>query len=74
MKSDAGSALAIHAEGLGKSYRIGRGVRATTLAERIATTLRHPFGTGHGELFWALRDAWASSAATAPARARCSSS
>ena len=57
MKSDAGSALAIHAEGLGKSYRIGRGVRATTLAERIATTLRHPFGTGHGELFWALRDA-----------------
>ncbi len=54
MKSDA---IAIQAEGLGKSYRIGRGVRASTLAERIATTVRHPFGAAAGELFWALRDA-----------------
>ena len=54
MKSDA---IAIQAEGLGKSYRIGRGGRASTLAERIATTIRHPFGPGAGELFWALRNA-----------------
>jgi len=54
MKSDA---VAIHAEGLGKAYRIGRGPRATTLAERIVNVVRHPLGYGAGERFWALRDA-----------------
>ncbi len=54
MKSDL---IAIRAEDLGKSYRIGRGARASTLAERLVNAVRHPFGTGAGELFWALRDA-----------------
>ncbi len=54
MKSDA---LAIQAEGLGKSYRIGRGLRATTLAERLVDAVRHPFGHAADEGFWALRDA-----------------
>jgi lipopolysaccharide transport system ATP-binding protein len=54
MKSDA---LAIEARGLGKSYRIGRGPRATTLAERLVNAVRHPLGAGEGELFWALREA-----------------
>ncbi|MCX5762780.1 MAG: polysaccharide ABC transporter ATP-binding protein [Gemmatimonadetes bacterium] len=57
MRSDADSTVAIHAEGLGKSYRIGRGPRATTLAERLVNAVRHPFGTGTDEAFWALRDA-----------------
>ncbi len=57
MKSDAGSAIAVHAEGLGKSYRIGRGPRASTLAERLANVVRHPFAGSAAELFWALRDA-----------------
>lgn len=57
MKSDADSTVAIHAEGLGKSYRIGRGPRATTLAERLVNAVRHPFGEGTDEAFWALRDA-----------------
>jgi lipopolysaccharide transport system ATP-binding protein len=56
MKSDA-AGIAIHAEGLGKSYRIGRRERSTTLAERIVQTLRHPFGRDRDEEFWALRDA-----------------
>ncbi len=54
MRSDA---LAIQAEGLGKSYRIGRGPRATTLAERLMDVVRHPFGRAAGDGFWALRDA-----------------
>jgi lipopolysaccharide transport system ATP-binding protein len=54
MRSDA---IAIHAEGLGKAYRIGRGSRATTLAELITEAVRHPLGYGAGEKFWALRDA-----------------
>ena len=54
MRSDA---LAIQAEGLGKSYRIGREPRATTLAERLVDVVRHPFGRGAGDGFWALRDA-----------------
>ncbi len=54
MKSDL---IAIRAEDLGKSYRIGRGARASTLAERLVNAVRHPFGTGAGEPFWALRDA-----------------
>ena len=54
MRSDA---IAIRAEGLGKSYRIGRGPRATTLAERIIAAVRHPFGRSDGEPFWALREA-----------------
>lgn len=54
MKSDA---LAIEAKGLGKSYRIGRGPRATTLAERLVNAVRHPLSAGEGDLFWALRDA-----------------
>ena len=54
MRSDA---LAIQAEGLGKSYRIGRGPRATTLARAArGSRVRHPFGRGAGEGFWALRD------------------
>ena len=57
MKSDAGSAFAIHAEGLGKSYRIGRTPRASTLAERLMGALRHPFAGAAAEPFWALRDA-----------------
>ncbi|HEY3288307.1 MAG TPA: ABC transporter ATP-binding protein [Gemmatimonadaceae bacterium] len=54
MRSDE---LAIRAERLGKAYRIGRGPRATTLAERLVTAVRHPFTGGRAELFWALRDA-----------------
>ncbi|MHB8839702.1 MAG: ABC transporter ATP-binding protein, partial [Gemmatimonadaceae bacterium] len=54
MRSDA---LAIQAEGLGKAYRIGTGPRATTLAERLVATVRHPFASGAGERFWALQDA-----------------
>ena len=54
MRSDA---PAIHAEGLGKSYRIGLGPRATTLAERLVDAVRHPFGHGAADGFWALRDA-----------------
>jgi lipopolysaccharide transport system ATP-binding protein len=54
MRSEA---LAIQAEGLGKSYRIGRGPRATTLAERLVHAVRHPFGSAAVENFWALRDA-----------------
>ncbi len=54
MKSDT---VAIRADGLGKSYRIGGGPRATTLAERLVNAVRHPFGRGAGEIFWALRDA-----------------
>ncbi len=57
MRSDAASHTAIRAEGLGKSYRIGRGPRASTLAERLVRAMHHPFGPGDGELFWALRDA-----------------
>jgi len=57
MKSDAGSAIAIHAERLGKSYRIGRGPRASTLAERLVNVLRHPLSGVGAESFWALRDA-----------------
>lgn len=51
------NAPAIHAAGLGKAYRIGRGARATTLAERLVNAVRHPFGRGGGETFWALQDA-----------------
>ncbi len=54
MRSEA---PAIRAEGLGKAYRIGQGPRATTLAERLVDAVRHPFGRGDGERFWALRDA-----------------
>jgi len=54
MRSDA---IAIHVEGLGKAYRIGRGSRSTTLAELITEAVRHPLGYGGGEKFWALRDA-----------------
>jgi lipopolysaccharide transport system ATP-binding protein len=49
--------LAIHADGLGKAYRIGRGPRATTLAERLMEAVRHPFTPDSNERFWALRDA-----------------
>ena len=54
MKSDA---LSIQAEGLGKAYRIGRGLRATTLAEKLVRAVRHPLGGTAGEPFWALQDA-----------------
>ncbi|MDQ8154927.1 MAG: ABC transporter ATP-binding protein [Gemmatimonadota bacterium] len=36
---------------------MGRGPRATTLAERLVNAVRHPLSAGEGDLFWALRDA-----------------
>ena len=54
MRSDG---IAISAQGLGKAYRIGRGPRATTLAERLAGFVRDPFGRAVQEEFWALREA-----------------
>ncbi|MBI2407044.1 MAG: ABC transporter ATP-binding protein [Gemmatimonadetes bacterium] len=54
MRSDE---IAIRAEGLGKAYTIGRGPRATTLAERLVKAARHSFTPDTGERFWALRDA-----------------
>jgi lipopolysaccharide transport system ATP-binding protein len=54
MRSDS---IAIRAEGLGKAYHLGRGPRATTLAERLMDAVRHPLGRGAGDKFWALRDA-----------------
>ena len=56
------TARAIHAAGVGKSYRIGRTERYRTLRDTLATLARRPLNLVRGggaaaeETFWALRD------------------
>jgi ABC-type polysaccharide/polyol phosphate transport system ATPase subunit len=55
MSSDGGHP-AIAVRGVSKRYRIGHLARPTTLAERVAQAVRHPFARDDRETLWALKD------------------
>ena len=54
MSSDAAPAIAVR--GVSKRYFIGHRARATTMAERFAKMVRHPFARDDHEVLWALKD------------------
>jgi lipopolysaccharide transport system ATP-binding protein len=54
MSSDAPPAIAVR--GVAKRYYIGHRPPPTTLAERVARALRHPFARDARETLWALKE------------------
>jgi ABC-type polysaccharide/polyol phosphate transport system ATPase subunit len=50
------SSPAITARGVSKRYYIGHRARPTTLAERVAQAVRHPFARDDREVLWALKN------------------
>ena len=55
--ADSGdSAPAIAVRGVAKRYYIGHRARPTTLAERVAQAIKHPFAREEREVLWALKN------------------
>jgi lipopolysaccharide transport system ATP-binding protein len=54
MSSESTPAIAVR--GVSKRYYIGHRARPTTMAERVAQMVRHPFARDDREVLWALKD------------------